>query len=210
MSKLKKILAAEGLVKTALDMDALSNAVDALSDGLADVMDHSALQWGNTPGLAKAQSNITHALMAYQDELENFYSQEKARLEEERAQEQAKAWFNQLEKEIPAVMKAQLGRGWDVQKRRAGWRAEAEDPSEFPEKEGRKLVAKVAKALAQFKKADLIKDGASGKDFTLEWPWLRATVDGNTDSNRDLDMWDVPDGSYLYGIQVGLHLWDSE
>jgi translation initiation factor 2 beta subunit (eIF-2beta)/eIF-5 len=69
------------------DMDALSRAIDDLSDGLADVMDHHALQWRDTPGLAKANSNIMHALSAYQDELEKFYSQEHARLEKEREQE---------------------------------------------------------------------------------------------------------------------------
>jgi len=66
------------------DMDALSRAIDDLSDGLADIMDHHSLQWRDTPGLAKAQSDIMHALSAYQDELEKFYSQEKARLEAER------------------------------------------------------------------------------------------------------------------------------
>ena len=66
------------------DMDALSHAIDDLSDGLADIMDHHSLQWRDTPGLAKAQSDIMHALSAYQDELEKFYSQEKARLEAER------------------------------------------------------------------------------------------------------------------------------
>jgi hypothetical protein len=69
------------------DMDALSRAIDDLSDGLADIMDHHALQWRDTPGLAKANSDIGHALSAYQSELEKFYSQEHARLEEEREQE---------------------------------------------------------------------------------------------------------------------------
>jgi hypothetical protein len=194
MSKLKKILAAEGLVKTALDMDALSNAVDALSDGLADVMDHSALQWGNTPGLAKAQSNITHALMGYQDELEKFYSQEKARLEEERKREM----YRHLEKEVPAKMKRFLGVGgkWEglFKDGSNGW--EAYPPPGISHREGQKIVTALAKEVSKILAGGTLQ--SQFRHYEVLWPnGINALVTGDFNDGAS-----PGDSDYLEGISV--------
>lgn len=225
-------VASRHLLKKTGTMDALSNAIDDLSDGLADIMDHHSLQWRDTPGLAKAQSDIMHSLSAYQNELEKFYGQEKARLEEERLREEerleALVWeqqavrFKKLEKAIPNAVLRTLGNTWDIQKESRTGRDASWDfiPSDWLDaKDGDKIMAAVAKAIA-----GSISDGArldksgghKSHDLVVEFPYIRVGIGIETDSP---DRWAAEemreDGIFvpkkiIYEINVDVYLWEGE
>ena len=212
------------------DMDALSHAIDDLSDGLADIMDHHSLQWRDTPGLAKAQSDIMHALSAYQDELEKFYSQEKARLEAERLREEARlealVWeqqatrFKNLVKAIPNAVLRTLGNTWDGDResrpgRDASWVFTPQDWIDA--KEGTKIGMAVAKAIAgSIGDSAQIERNPPSYDLVVEFPYIRVGVRVQTDSP---DKWSAQemreDGlkvpkKIIYSVDVDVLLWEGE
>lgn len=215
-----------------IDINALKDSIAALDDGLADIMDHPALRWRNTSGLAKAQSDIVAALSAYQSELEDFHREE-ARREAERLREeaerlealvgeQAEARFKKLVKATPNAVLRALGNTWDGDSNRssqgiASWEFTPQDWIDT--KEGTKIGMTVAKAIAGSigERAEIDRDpSTSDYDLVVEFPYVRVGIRVQTDSP---DKWSAQemreDGlkvpkKIIYSVDVTVLLWDSE
>lgn len=184
MSKLKNILAAEGLLKSASLPPGLSQAVKDAGMWHADIKGHRWLQpfEQESEGIAKARSDIMSALDAYRNELEKFHGQEEARLkalaDTQRAEAervQAKE-IKQLGSQIERALLRLGGSGGPEGRNR--WAVFLPNVSKSAGlKMLKPLAAKIANSIPN-DGGDVRIDKESGSSLMVQWtknqkPWLR-------------------------------------